>query len=371
MIKRNKIKLIISSALILLPTLFGLFIGKILPDEIAVHFGLDGKADRFASPAFAFTVLPLILLAVHWICMIATAIIDKDTEQNKKVFGIIFWIIPVISLSSFGTISMLALGYEFNVYAFVLVLLAVAFVIIGNYMPKTRRSRTTGIKIRWTLANDENWNATHRFAGKIYVLVGLLCLLAIPFSSVAFPYIAFGLILSCVFPPIIYSYAFYRKQLAEGKVTAEDYKKEYRKMVKNPKLAFAVVTVIIVLTAVLVSVLMFTGSVSVTLGESGICVDASYCEDIVILYEDIESAEYRENGVDGKRLYGYGSATLLLGSFENGEFGTYTRYTYTGDRPCIVLTVKGEKVVIGIKDAQELKEIYGEISARISGEGLK
>ena len=38
--------------------------------------------------------------------------------------------------------------------------------------------------------------------------------------------------------------------------------------------------------------------------------------------------ELREGNVDGTRIGGFGSFRLLLGFFENEEFGTYTRYTY-------------------------------------------
>ena len=47
MIKNNKIKFIISSLIILLPMLIGIFGGKLLPEEIAVHWGLNGEADGY------------------------------------------------------------------------------------------------------------------------------------------------------------------------------------------------------------------------------------------------------------------------------------------------------------------------------------
>ena len=86
MIQKNKGKLILSSIVILLPMLFCLLSG-ILPEEIAVHFRLDGTADGFARPASVFLILPPILLAFHWLCLILTAVLDKGNEQNKKITG--------------------------------------------------------------------------------------------------------------------------------------------------------------------------------------------------------------------------------------------------------------------------------------------
>ena len=98
MLKRNKGKLIASSIVILLPMLFGFFGGTLLPETFAVHWGFDGQADGFGSSSIFF-ILPPILLAIHWLCMIFTAVVDKNVDQNQKILGIMFWIIPTISLA--------------------------------------------------------------------------------------------------------------------------------------------------------------------------------------------------------------------------------------------------------------------------------
>jgi uncharacterized membrane protein len=47
--------------------------------------------------------------------------------------------------------------------------LGIMFVAIGNYLPKTRQNLTMGIKVPWTLANEKNWNLTHRFGGYLWI----------------------------------------------------------------------------------------------------------------------------------------------------------------------------------------------------------
>ncbi len=366
MIGKNKWKLIISSILILLPMLLGFFGAKFLPEEIAIHWGINGNADGFMSPFAVFIVLPLIMLVVHWICMLISTHVDKNAEQNRKIMNITFWIIPFISLAVCGSIFFSALGYGVNMSSFVYVVLGIAFIVIGNYMPKTVRNRTMGIKIKWTLANDENWNATHRFAGKIYVIVGILSLLAIPLPTVALPFVLIAVILLCVVLPVIYSYRFYKKQLSDGKATKEDYKNEYVSMFGNKKITIIITVIISVIVAIILFIVMFTGNIETTLNDTSFCVKASYWNDISIDYEDIDSIEYRENGVDGERIMGFGSARLLVGNFQNEEFGSYTRYTYTGKKPCVVIKADGRTIVVGADDAQTVKSIYDRIFAEIS-----
>ena len=368
MIKQNKWRAILSSIVILLPTLL-LFFAPLLPEEIVVHWGLDGNADGWMSPSSVFVILPCILLALHWLCLILTVILDKNAQQNnKKIVAITFWIVPAISLMTCGIMLSTAMGHTSGIFATILLILAITFIVLGNYTPKITRNRTMGIKIKWALANDENWNATHRFSGKLMVVSGFLCLLAIPLPSSAFPFVALTVILITALLPTVYSYRFYRKQLADGRATKEDYKRGYRELLnpKNQKAAGIAVTVILSTLLICLLPLMFTGSIETTLGDESITVKASFWNDLCLNYEDIESAEYREAGVDGERIYGYGSAKLLLGTFHNSELGTYTRYTYTGNKPCIVLKTSRGIFVIGARSAQEVREIHDRITAEIA-----
>lgn len=359
MFKKNKWKLILSSIVILLPILLGVFGGSYLSDEIAVHWGIDGKPDGWASPTVIFFVLPVVLLLIHWACMVLSNVLDKNERQSKKVMEMTFWIIPVISLLVCGILFATALGYTANTFTVVILILAVTFIIIGNYLPKTTRNRTMGIKVKWALASDENWYATHRFAGKVYVILGLLCLLALPLPSSAFPFVALAILLVCSCLPVLYSYLFYKKQLSRGESTKEDYKKGLGDLGLNKKGSVVVTVIITLLLCALLSVVMFTGSVKATAEEDSLSIRASYWSDLILRYSDIAKVEYREEAVDGERVMGYGSARLLLGSFQNEEFGAYTRYTYTGKDPCVVITTaNGDILVIGLDEPSETKALY-------------
>ncbi|MFQ8814402.1 MAG: SdpI family protein [Gallintestinimicrobium sp.] len=49
--------------------------------------------------------------------------------------------------------------------------------VIGNYLPKVKQNNTIGIRVVWSLMDEENWNATHRFSGKLWMASGILCML--------------------------------------------------------------------------------------------------------------------------------------------------------------------------------------------------
>lgn len=84
--------------------------------------------------------------------------------------------------------------------------LAVVFMLIGNYLPKCRPSYMLGLKLPWTLADEDNWHKTHRLAGPIWMLCGAL-LLVCPFLSARLAMVfMIGVILVATCIPTVYSF---------------------------------------------------------------------------------------------------------------------------------------------------------------------
>lgn len=53
-----------------------------------------------------------------------------------------------------------------------------------------------------------------------------------------------------------------------------------------------------------------------------------------------------------------GSFRLLLGTFENAEFGTYTRYTYYRPEACVILSANGKTLVLSGSSAESTRSLY-------------
>ena len=205
MMKANKKTLIITSIVTILPVLIGIICWNRLPDVMATHFGFNNEANGFSSKAFAVFGLPLILLAVLWVGAFVTAHDPKRQNISPKMFSLMLWIAPVISLVAAATIYPVNLGYELNIAFFSELLSGLMFIIIGNYLPKARQNYTIGIKIPWTLANEENWNRTHRLAGYLWMICGILMILISLTRFVPAEWLI-GIFLIMVLVPCIYSF---------------------------------------------------------------------------------------------------------------------------------------------------------------------
>ena len=208
MIKKNLKTLIITSIVILLPILAGVFLWDKLPEQIPTHWNANGEVDDWSSKAFAVFGLPCIMLVFQWLCVLGTSADPKKANHSEKIIQLVLWIIPVISVAVHAMVYMTALGAEVRVEVIMPILIGLVLTIIGNYLPKCKQSYTIGIKIPWTLNSEENWNYTHRLAGKLWVIGGFLII----FTGFLKQYWIFAAITAImVIVPIICSYRFYVK----------------------------------------------------------------------------------------------------------------------------------------------------------------
>lgn len=360
MLKENKKQLIISSIITLVPMLVGLILWNTLPDTMATHWGSNGEANGWSSKTFSVFGLPLMMLVIHWVCIFATLKDPKNKGQSRKVFGMVLWIIPIVSLLMTSMTYAIALEMDIRIDMVVRLLLGVIFVIMGNYLPKCKQNYTIGIKVIWALRNEENWNKTHRFAGRVWVLGGVLLLATIFIPMESFVGVLIAVILVLAFMPMIYSYLFYRKQLNAGTITKEEIKATSREKAWS-KVSMVVGIVILVMATFFIT----TGKIEVSFQDEMLSIEANYWDDMKIFYDVIDTVEYRTEDNPGSRTFGYGSLQAMMGNFENSEFGRYTRYSYTTCDACVVITSDDKVLVVNGKDEAQTLEIYNELMKRI------
>ena len=352
MLKNNKWKIILSSILILLPILAGLLLWEQLPETMITHFGADGNPDGTMKKAMAVFVLPAILLAVHLLCLVFTTLDKSQKNQNKKALGIVFWIIPVISLFVNGMLYAVALEKPWNFSILLPLLMGIVFLIIGNYMPKITQNRTLGIKIYWTLHNEENWNKTHRFAGKLWVVCGIVMLFCAFLPMMWMFGATMALLLAGVILPMVYSYRLYTAHRKAG-ISYEAPEKS-----KKDKIIATVSGIAIALILIFVAFLMFTGDISYTLNDSALTITADFSEDLNIPFDTIDSISYQQEKSMAMRIYGFYSARLSTGTFESDDLGRHSRYTYIGCDAVIVLTSGAETLVINCETPEQTQALY-------------
>ena len=201
----------------LVPLVYLLSIWKGLPEEMAMHFDLKGNPDRFGNKS-ELLVMAVVLSAMSILIYFVLSNIykidpkkyaaDNKDRLRRMGFAVAVFIIAltcfIIYSTSKGNMKM-SMRYIFAGVGLLLCL-------IGNYMHTIKPNYFAGLRLPWTLNNEDNWRKTHLLAGKLWFIGGLviaiLCLL-VPDTVAIVSFFIATMVLILV--PVIYSYRLYRK----------------------------------------------------------------------------------------------------------------------------------------------------------------
>lgn len=200
--------LFISTVLCLLPIILGLILYGKLPEQIAVHFDSTGAPNGYLPKGAAVFFLPVIFAVLNVITHFRLNHDPKNDSISLRLKQAAKWALPVISVIVMPITLFLSMGAPIPIGTIVTSLVGIVIVICGNYLPKCKQNYTAGIKLPWTLNSQDNWNKTHRFAGFLWVICGIL-MIANAFLS--WPYGSIILLAAMVLLPPAYSYLLYKK----------------------------------------------------------------------------------------------------------------------------------------------------------------
>ncbi len=202
--------------------------------QVPVHWNINGEADRFEDVAQAkktLWILPGLSLLSGIILAIAPRFDPRRTNLLKSSRAYLsIWIGTMILMSIVMGIVCYAMingvnnggATPHNMVAYLVGAISVLFIIIGNYLPKTRSSWFFGIRTPWTLSSEESWAKTHRASGRLFIIFGFVCLISIFVlkQSWLLPLLIGGSIGISIFS-LIYSYLAWRN--ASDRTPSTDY----------------------------------------------------------------------------------------------------------------------------------------------------
>ena len=306
-----------------------------------------------------FTMAQSIWINVFFVvtdCILVTIIFydNRNRQQSSKVIGMVIWMIPVTALIYNGMARLISMDADSeNLFMAVIYFgTGLLFMIIGNYLPKVKQNNTIGIRVVWTLQDEENWSATHRFSGKLWVASGVLCMLCGLFGeSIAALVLYIVSIMAAAIVSILYSYLFYKKKMAAG----EKLKIQYN---KKTIVIYVIVSVFVVIFTIWT---LFWGGIDISFHDNDFTVEAQGWSDYTVDYEQIDSISYKENlfqNGNDRRTNGMGNLKYGMGNFRNDIYGDYIRYTHASCHSYVVMDIGGKILVVNGVDESETKKIY-------------
>lgn len=200
------------------PFLFYISIYRYLPSEIPVHYSFDGIADGFASK---HSVEALLLCSMGYCGLLLGVLLRKmvyamgknqendNTQITAKLmaynqtFLTIFF--SALSLYLISVMSQTLTPDTCFIFRTAYLVLSVLFIIIGNYLPKLKKNRVSGVKTKYSQSSDDAWMKSQRFGSRLLVIGGIVSLMvclipgvsaksAVILSTVIFGFVILGIL---------------------------------------------------------------------------------------------------------------------------------------------------------------------------------
>ena len=173
-----------------------------LPDKLPMHYDLQVNIDRWGSKTEEL-IFPIIILLLtgFWHVMIAyyekkAKMIpeDKAASVNKaqavaKSNSKLLTIVGIYMAVMFGVMHF-AILYASCVQAnaglstmtldigkLTCTLAGIFFIIIGNFLPKTKVNSIVGVRTLWSMYNENTWRLSNRLGAWLLIIAGLLTIL--------------------------------------------------------------------------------------------------------------------------------------------------------------------------------------------------
>jgi len=164
--------------LIGIPFVYAAWLYPSLPSVIPIHFNFRGEADGFGPKDSIFIAPGILGAASLFVYFVLANAKSLDPKRYEKVETSVLRNFAVVMTGFLTCLSIVILfasthpGTPIN--KILLPLLGFGFLGLGVYMPKFEQNYFAGLRFPWTLENENNWKATHLYAGKLWKMGGLV-----------------------------------------------------------------------------------------------------------------------------------------------------------------------------------------------------
>lgn len=147
-----------------------------LPDVMPVHWSISGQVDGFMRKPWSVYFPPIMVAAILLLKLVLPAISPRAfaIEPFAQAFNILMVALMLFVAYVMGLVYLNAFTGHVPVVRAVMGGVGALFMVLGNFLGKTTPNFFVGIRVPWTLADNEVWAKTHRLAGWLFVLAGIV-----------------------------------------------------------------------------------------------------------------------------------------------------------------------------------------------------
>lgn len=191
--------------------LYTLYMAARMPAIVPTHWNYLGQPDAYGSKWMNLLFGPALLVFTLGLWVLLPKISPKNfqVETFRATYDYVMLLVNLMMLAMQVIIVQSSLGAKWDMTRLIMVVLFAFFALMGNVLGRVKRNYWMGIRTPWTLSSDRVWEATHRAAGKLWFIGGLVG--AIAAIVMPFPMILMAYLLVISFIPVFQSYFLYRR----------------------------------------------------------------------------------------------------------------------------------------------------------------
>lgn len=189
-----------------------------LPARLPIHWDIHGQVDGTGAKAWAAFLGPGMMAALIAVFAVLPWLSPRHFEVEGFRSTYLFILAAMTGLIAFlhGLTLWTALHDDAPVGRVLVAGIFLFLALLGNVLGRVRRNFYIGVRVPWTLASERVWNETHRLAAWLFVAAGLIGFVLV-LAGAPLP-LAFGVLMTAVVVPILYSLLLYKRLERRGEV---------------------------------------------------------------------------------------------------------------------------------------------------------
>jgi len=204
--------------IVLLPFVYLAYLWNQLPEKVPLHWNIKGEVDRYGDK-IELILIPILLPLLIYVILSVVPKIDPKNKLDKmgnKLQAIKFMLTTLMSVLALFIIYT-AKNQSFTNPNYLVLLLGILYIILGNYFKTIKSNYFIGIRTPWTLESESVWKATHTLSGKLWFVGGVVVVLTSLVLDVQTNFSIFLIITGIIsIIPIVYSYFIFQKEKKNG-----------------------------------------------------------------------------------------------------------------------------------------------------------
>ncbi|OSZ81988.1 hypothetical protein CAP35_01590 [Chitinophagaceae bacterium IBVUCB1] len=210
-------KQVIIGTIILLPLAYIAYMWNDMPATMPLHYNIHGEVDRVGNKNEFLTGV-LIITIVNLLTYLLISNIHKidpkrvKAEQSatfdKLATGVSLFLTAINIIIIADGMS----GGKSVADKAIIPLVGLLLAFVGNYMHNLKPNYFAGIRLPWTLSDENNWKQTHRVASHLWVAGGIsISIASLTLKPVLAGSILIAVVVCIVAIPVWYSYSLFKK----------------------------------------------------------------------------------------------------------------------------------------------------------------